>query len=182
MLLALALLLVGSTANPRPPVTVGNRLLEAAPGRTLRYSVGDEVGVAEVNRDGLVGTEVNLRKLSGRLTGSVGTQPVMMKLEPSRVEGHIGDNPIELDVVRVAETLQITGVFGDKAVALEVGSDQIDGHVGPCSLRLTPEQGIYLGQIGCGGPPRAVRLTVPASLVAQPDDELAAMLVSLLAR
>jgi hypothetical protein len=135
-----------------------------------------------VSREGLFSADVNLRKLPGRLNGSVGREPVTMKLEPNRLDGHIGDNPIGLDVVRSGEALRIMGTFGVRSVALEIRSSGIDGRVGPCFFRLAPEQGIYFGQVSCGGPPRQVRLTVPVSLVARPDAELAAMLVSLLAR
>jgi hypothetical protein len=186
MLGALAVLLAASTAGAPTPSGVGNRLLEAMPGQTLRYSVGDDVVVADVNRDGLSGTHVNLRRSPGRLTGSVGTEPVTLKLEPNRLDGHIGDNPIGLDVFRSGDAqedeLQIVGQFGNRAVALDVRANRVDGQVGPCSLRLAPDQGIYFGQMSCGGPPRQVRLTVPVSLVARPDDELAAMLVAILAR
>ena len=116
------------------------------------------------------------------VNGSVGGEPVTMRLEPSRLDGHIGDNPIGLDVVRAGEELRIMGTFGVRAVALEVRATGIDGQVGPCFFRLAPEQGIYFGQVSCGGPPRQVRLTIPVSLAARPDAELAAMLVSLLAQ
>jgi hypothetical protein len=184
MLLALAALLVGSSAISSPASTsaVNNRLLEATPGQTLRYSIGEEVQVADVSRDGFFSADVNLRKLPGRLNGSVGREPVTMRLEPNRLDGHIGDNPIGLDVIRAGDGLRIMGQFGVRAVALEVRSSSIDGQVGPCFFRLAPEQGIYFGQVSCGGPPRQVRLTLPVSLVARPDAELAAMLVAILAR
>jgi len=182
MLWALAVFLVGSGAVSAPPLGLGNRLLEATPGQTLRYSIGEEAQVADVSRGGLFSAEVSLRKLPGRLNGSVGGEPVTMRLEPSRVDGRIGDNPIGLDVVRSGGELRIIGTFGVRAVALEVRASRIDGQVGPCFFRLAPEQGIYLGQVSCGGPPRQVRLTVPVSLAARPDAEVAAMLVSLLAQ
>jgi hypothetical protein len=182
MLVALAILFVQSSAVPPPVAMLGAGVLEAAPGQTLRYAIGDDVEVANVNRDGLSSSDVNLRKTPGRLTGSVGSDSITMRLEPSRLDGRIGDNPIGLDVIRSGDGLQIMGTFGTRAVALEVRPRRIHGQVGPCFFRLAPDQGIYLGQVSCGGPPRQVRLSVPVSLVARPDDELAAMLVSLLAR
>jgi hypothetical protein len=182
MLLALAVLLFGSSAVPPPPLGIDNRLLKAMPGQTLRYSIGDNVQVADVSQGGFFSADVNLRTRPGRLNGSVGRQPVTMRLEPNRLDGHIGDDPIGLDVVRSGEELQIMGRFGTRAVALQVRPSAIDGQVGPCFFRLAPERGIYFGWVSCGGPPRQVRLTLPVSLVARPDEELAAMLVSLLAR
>jgi hypothetical protein len=182
MLWMLAVFVVGSGAVSAPASGLGNRLLEAAPGQTLRYSVGDQAQVAEVSREGLFSGQVSLRKLPGRLDGSIGGEAVTMRLEPNRLDGHIGDNPIGLDLVRSGDQLRIMGSFGVRAVALEVRAGSIDGQVGPCFFRLAPEQGIYFGQVSCGGPPRQVRLTVPVSLVARPDDEVAAMLVSLLAQ
>ena len=182
MLGALVVVVAAAAAVPPPTSTVGATLLEATPGQTLRYADGDEVVVANVNREGLSGADVNLRRSPGRLSGSVGTEPVALKLEPNRLDGHIGDNPIGLDVLRSGDELQIMGAFGNRAVALNVRANLVDGQVGPCFLRLAPQQGIYFGRISCGGPPRQVRFTVPVSLVARPDDELAAMLVSILAR
>jgi hypothetical protein len=182
MVLALAVLLVGSSAVSSAPTVVDKPLLVAAPGQTLRYSIAEEVQVADVSRNGLFSAGVTLRKLPGRLDGSVGREPVTMRLEPNRLDGRIGDDPIGLDVVRSGDELRVMGRFGVRAVALEVRSSGIDGQVGPCFFRLGPEQGIYFGQVSCGGPSRQVRLTVPVSLVARPDEELAAMLVSLLAR
>jgi|SRR5579863_6192880 len=182
MLGALVVLLAASTASPPPASAVANRLLQAAPGQTLRYSIGDEVVVANVSRDRLSSADVNLRMFPGRVNGSVGSESVTLRLEPNRLDGQIGQRPIGLDVVRSGEALQIIGNFGARAVALDVRPDRIDGEVGPCFLRLAPEQGIYFGQVSCGGPPQQVRLSVPVSLVARPDDEFAAMLVSILAR
>lgn len=182
MLGALAVLLAVSTALSPSTSTVGTGLLEATPGQTLRYAVGDNVVVANVNREGLTSGDVNLRRSPRRLIGSVGAEPVTLKLEPNRLDGQVGDNPIGLDVLRTGDELQIMGQFGNRAVALDVRANRIDGRVGPCFVRLTPEQGIYFGQMSCGGPPRQVRLAVPVSLVARPDDELAAMLVSIMAR
>lgn len=181
---SLSLLLAGSAAAPPTPATssIGNRLLEAAPGEVVQYSVGDRTVIARVTPEGMTSGDVTLRRFRERLSGSVGVDPIEVRLEPTRLDGHIGNDPIGLDVVRSGDSLQIMGRFGFRSVALQVEPSTIYGQVGPCWYKLTLQAGSYVGQVKCGGQPRPVRLTVPASLVARPDTEVAAMLTALLSR
>src|SRR5689334_9192640 len=96
----LSLFLAASPVVAPAPGTssIGNRLLEAAPGEVLQYSAGDRTLMARVTREGMTSGDVTLRRFRQRLTGSVGVDPVEVRLEPGRLDGHIGNDPIGLDV------------------------------------------------------------------------------------
>jgi hypothetical protein len=181
MLAGIVLLAVG-WAQSSSLVGPANRFLSAAPGETLQYSTGDDVHVARVTREGMTSGDVVLRRSGDGLRGVVGAEPVALSVDPRRLAGTIGDARIALDVVRSPGRMEVVGHFGTRSVALDLRPDLIEGQVGPCWYRMPLERGAYSGRVACGGAAEPVRLTVPVSLLARPDGEIAAMVTALLAR
>lgn len=157
-------------------------LLASSPGQVLSFTVGDNVRVANVSREGFAGDGVVLDRSADRLRGRVGTQPVQIRLDPERLDGTIGDHKIALDVWRAGDRLQIAGDFGERTVAMSVSFRDIHAQIGPCWYKLGLVLGTYRGYVSCGGPAEQVQLKVPVSLVARDERELAAMLTALFAR
>ena len=184
MVVAGALLAARPThaAEPQPPPNDQAPLLAATPGGQLTYSAADRVRIADVTRDGITGADLALRRSPGGLSGNVGTDPVDLRLEPNRIDGTVGDRQVGLDVVRKGGTLQVAGMFGDRSLVMEIRHDVIHAQVGPCAYTLPLVLGRYRGAVACGGTPIAVELSLPASLVARDDRELAAMLTAVLDR
>jgi hypothetical protein len=54
--------------------------------------------------------------------------------------------------------------------------------VGLCRYDLSLLRGAYVGRVFCGGDPLRMTLTIPVSLAARGDVELAALLTSILVR
>ncbi|HVU49722.1 MAG TPA: hypothetical protein VHL80_03490 [Polyangia bacterium] len=161
----------------------GNRALEARPGTRLTLTVGDDVRIVEVSREGIVGPNVTLRRFPGHLRGQIRGVGVDFALAPPRITGQIGDQPISLDLLPPAPggRMRVVGRFGDRSVGLAIGVNGIEGELGPCRYGLLLDQGDYTGKVECGAGPQAVRLSIPAAFVARDDAELAALLVALLA-
>lgn len=169
--------------EPPPPVsTVSNRILAAEPGETLIFSVGDDVTVARVDRDGLSSRGVDLERSGAGLRGRVGSESVRLAFGPGRITGKLGDRDVALDVTRVAGALQVMGRFGAREIALEIGPQAVGGEVGPCFYDLHLRGGVYRGDVSCGAQPRPVQLQVPVALIAREDVEVAALLTPVMAR
>lgn len=174
--LAAPLFAAGPSEQARPP------LLAATPNQPLTFTVGAKVRVADVTREGMKDADISLRSFPGWLRGHVGAEPVQLRLEPRRVEGTLGNQPVGLDVIRSGDGLEVAGTFGSRAVAMEIRRQGIEARIGPCDYRLPFSLGHYRGVVTCGGAPASVDLTVPVALVARDDRELAAMLTALFAR
>jgi hypothetical protein len=174
--------LSGALALGAPRAAAETPLLAAKPGQDLSFTVGNNVHVANITREGLSSDGVELRRSADHLRGRVGAEPVDIRLEPERLDGSIGDHKIALDVWRSGDRLQIAGEFGERTVGMSVSLKDLHAQVGPCWYKLTEVLGSYWGYMSCGGPAEQVELKVPVSLVARDDRELAAMLTALFAR
>ncbi len=164
------------------PTIVSGPVLAASPGRDLSFTVGDRVRMAHVTREGLSTQGISLREFPGHLQGTVGVESVDFRLEPNRVEGQIGNQPIGLDVWRSPDGLQVAGTFGQRPVAMEMRLTGIHAQVGPCWYSLPFLMGSYRGTVTCGAQVEPVTLSVPVSLAARDDLEIAAMLTALFGR
>jgi hypothetical protein len=167
------------------PLSIDTQLLSPQPGTDLTLVIGDASREISVSREGVLGPGVELhRSGSSEVRGDVGTESVIARLEPGRVDGTIGDHAIALDVLRSPRLLRIDGRFGEKAIVLDIDPNRIAGEVGAClyNLSLQPESNAYVGHVLCGGTREDVRLTVPTSLLARGDAELATLITAILAR
>jgi hypothetical protein len=183
MSLAIAFVLAaaaGISAVP-PVVSVENRVLAAQPGNTLTLEVGAQTSFTAVDRNHVAGRAVDLQRVGDHLRGFVGDEESDLQLAPGRVTGHVGSNPVSMQVERRAGALAINGTFGRRAVALSLHPHSIDGDVGPCRYQLHNQVGDYVGNAACGGRPTPVRLELPVALVTRDDAEVAAIVTALFA-
>jgi hypothetical protein len=155
-------------------------VLATQPGGTLSFEVGNALNVARIDREGVSSVDVKLRRSGDRLRGRVGRQPVSMVMEGSSVTGTVGDRPVQLLAQRVGDSLSVTGAFGARAISLRLGLRSLAGQVGPCQYQLTFDRTAYRGWVACGGRPEGVRLSIPATLAARTDAEIAAIMTPLL--
>jgi hypothetical protein len=162
--------------------SIRDRLLATQPGADLLFELGDDARVFEVTRDALTGDGLELRRFPGHLRGHVGSEPVDLVLAPPRITGQLGDHEISLDMLPTRPGVRVVGRFGARAIGLAIRVEAIEGEVGPCRYRLALVRGQYDGQVGCGGGPERVRLSVPVAFVARSDAEVAAMLIAIFAR
>jgi hypothetical protein len=167
------------------PLSIDTQLLATQPGADLTLAIGDATRDVSVSREGVSGPGVELHRSGpGEMRGDVGTESVIARLEPGRIDGTIGDHAIALDVLRSPRLLRIDGRFGEKAVVLDVAPNRIAGEVGTCLYNLSVQPGstAYVGHVLCGATRENVRLTVPPGLLARGDAELATLITAILAR
>jgi hypothetical protein len=144
--------------------------------------VGDQVREARVDRVSLAGRALVLKRWGSKLSGRLATQNLELGLNPDQITGRIADRPVQLDVVRADESLTVSGRFGARAISLHLNVRAVTGEIGPCRYNFEFRRKEYAGRVDCGGEPTAVRLRIPAALVARGDVELAAMLTAFLAQ
>jgi hypothetical protein len=104
-------------------------------------------------------------------------QPVAAELIPHIA---LATTDTRLATERVQDALSVTGAFGARTVSLSLGLRSVAGRVGPCQYQLTFDRAAYVGWVGCGGRPETVRLSIPATLAARSDAEIAALMTPLL--
>ena len=182
LILAASAVEAGELQPPLEVSSVGARVLAARPGDSLFLVIGDRITTARIDRAGVTSRAVNLRLSGDRIRGRVGGQNVDLVMRGERIDGHIGAREVSLEVGRSAGALKVNGRFGARAVSEELAPSAITAEVGPCRYMLKFQRNEYSGQVGCGGQPEGVRLTVPAALVARRDVELAALFTALLSR
>lgn len=158
------------------------QIVATRPGNTVDYEVGDALNMAYVERDRLVSVDVILRRVRSRFHGQIGHQPVEITMEGSHIGGHIGNRTIVLLAVRASGQLHVDGMFGARSIALVVDPRSLRGQVGLCRYELSLQRGAYAGRVFCGGAPLRMSLTIPVSLAARGDVEVAVLLTSLLVR
>jgi hypothetical protein len=172
----------GDAKPPREVSSVEERALAARPGDSLLLMVGDRITVARVDRTGITSRGIHLQLTGTRLRGDVGGQHVTLDLSEGHVAGRIGAGEVSLAVSRGEASLNVDGHFGARGISLRLNPAAVTAEVGPCRYVLKFYRNEYTGQVGCGGEPEPVHLSVPASLVARGDVELAALFTSLIAR
>ncbi|HVZ73140.1 MAG TPA: hypothetical protein VHJ20_12250 [Polyangia bacterium] len=188
MLLLVAASLVGSaTGRAAPDATAAvsadtarDPIVTTCPGSAVEYELGDAQNLAYVQRDRLDSVDVQLRRRGSRLDGRIKRLRVELELNDGQIVGVFGDRSISLRTERLRGQLRIDGMFGARAIALTLDPQALLGEVGLCRFSLAQRRGSYVGHVFCGGDPLRVRLTIPVSLAARGDVELAAMLTSLL--
>lgn len=183
MALAIALVFAAAAGVSAavPVVTVQNRVLAAQPGNTLTLEVGTETSFTAVDRDHVAGRAVDLQRVGNHLRGFVGDEESDLLLAPGRITGHVGAQPVAMQVGRQGSELTINGNFGRRAVTLSLHPHSIDGDVGPCRYQLRNQIGEYVGTAACGGRQTPVKLDLPVALVTRDDAEVAAIMTALLA-
>ena len=166
-------------ASQAPAVSVENRAVASQPGNVLTLEVGAQTTFTAVDRDRVQSRAIDLQRIGEHLRGFVGDEESDLRIERTRVSGHVGMRPVALEVSRTGGGLDVHGVFGGRAIALAIEPTSIDGDAGPCHYKLKNRRGDYVGTADCGGAPTQVRLQLPVALVTRTDPELAAILVAL---
>ena len=176
----IAMLAVAVTILLADHALADSQVLATEPGGMVTLEVGNALSVARVDREGLLAPDVKLRQSGSRFHGRVGLQKLAVVFEENRLTGTIGERPVSLIAVRMGDALSINGNFGVREIALTLSIRALEGQVGACRYRLAFQRRAYRGWVGCGGPPEAVRLAIPATLGARKDVEIAALLTPLL--
>ena len=164
-----------------PPVSVENRAVASQPGNTLTFELGAQTTFTAVDRDRVQSRAIDLQRTGDFLHGFVGDEESDLRIDRTRISGHVGLRPVALEIARAGGGLDVRGVFGGRAIALSLDTAAIQGDAGPCHYALKNRRGDYVGTADCGGAPTAVRLQLPVALVIRGDGELAAILIALLA-
>jgi len=132
--------------------------------------------------NGCSGPEVQLAVRAGELRGRVGQQAVAVQTSPGKIEGSIGQEPVQLTVREENGGLAINGMFAGQLGQLSVNPLEIQGRIGRCSYDLQSEgEGAYSGQRSCGRSPEPTTVHLPLNLKDQPQGQRAALLALLLA-
>ncbi len=191
---------VSRSAFPRrsglPPLLVALTVLGLAPlalaqftvspKDTLQLRAGERTLSLRVAPDGTSGEGFELRRTREGLRGRLAGQTVELELaDEGVIAGTWGRETVRLVASpRASEPgMSVEGVLSGAPVELVLGPMGISGEVGGCSYSLPLSGGGYTGWRTCEptrGPPVAVELRLPQTLLALSTEEQAALLSLLL--
>jgi hypothetical protein len=146
------------------------------------FSLHTEGGVvsAEVTPSVVSGDGVSFERFSEAdgtfLRGSAFGKPIYLTIEPHRAVGIVGDQPFELRVEPVGDSLHFTGTERGKPADFWFGPREIRGRVASCGYELTRAGEAYQGSSACARPSRQTSVEVPRSLERWAPPELGAVL------
>ncbi|RKH11619.1 hypothetical protein D7Y13_32675 [Corallococcus praedator] len=122
---------------------------------------------ASVDAQGLQGPDLRLRMTNDALRGQAFQRPVDLKLSDQRIQGTVGQEPVNLSVRERPGVVEMAGNFAGQPSSLTLSPDELTGSVGPCGYNLIIERDRkhYSGTRACGDQREDnVHLAIPESL------------------
>ncbi|RKG92641.1 hypothetical protein D7V97_40725 [Corallococcus sp. CA053C] len=107
---------------------------------------------ASVTAQGLQGPDLQLHMTDDALRGQAFQRPVDLKLSDRRIQGTVGQEPVNVTVRERPEVVEMAGNFAGQPSSLTLSPDELVGSVGPCGYNLIIERDRkhYRGTRACG--------------------------------
>ncbi len=140
---------------------------------------------AQVTQESIRGPGLQLDMTPESMRGQAFGRPVALTLEHGRIQGTVGEGPVDLQLQERTETVLLRGTFAGQPARFRLSHEELTGNVGACVFELIIDRNRrqYDGKRTCGsGPQTPVTVVIPSELKKDTDEQRMAALAIVLSQ